>query len=81
MLDNLNTWLSLLSCSWVDLLVFLSNSNLLFLLSISNLLFFLSNSNLLFFLSNSISSLLFFLFIASANVTANCHVECQLKRN
>ena len=63
MLDNLNTWLSLLSCSWVDLL------------------FLLSISNLLFFLSNSISSLLFFLFIASANVTANCHVECQLKRN
>ena len=63
MLDNLNTWLSLLSCSWVDLL------------------FLLSNSNLLFFLSNSISNLLFFLFIASANVTANCHVECQLKRN
>ena len=63
MLDNLNTWLSLLSCSWVALL------------------FFLSNSNLLFFLSNSNSSLLFFLFIASANVTANCHVECQLKRN
>ena len=41
---------------------------------------FLSCSSLLllFFLSIAASSLLFFLFIASANVTANCHVECQL---
>ena len=34
---------------------------------------------LLLFLSIAASSLLFFLFIASAKVTANCQVECQLR--